>query len=195
MRLCHWLNAFAMVCMFMSGWGIYNASPLFGFDFPEAATVGGWLGGSIAWHLGAMWLLVVNGVFYVSCGVLSGHFRRRWLPLKPADVGQDLGQAMRFRLPHKAGSYNAVQKLMYWGVLCLGVLMVLSGLAIWKPVQLAPLTDLLGGFAIARYVHFTAMAAIGAFVVIHLLLVLLVPRTLPPMIFWRSPRPGPDRHA
>jgi len=181
-RVAHAVNAFAMVCMLMSGWAIYNASPIFAFRFPTWATVGGWLGGSIAWHFAAMWLLVVNGLVYVGYGFASGHFRRVLLPIRKDDFVRDLRQAARFELPHRPGVYNAVQRLLYVVVLLLGVLVVASGLSIWKPVQLFWLTDIFGGYDIARYVHFIAMAGIAGFVVIHLLLVLIVPRTIIPMI-------------
>ncbi|PLR33032.1 thioredoxin reductase [Chimaeribacter californicus] len=181
-RLCHWLNVFAMVCMVMSGWGIYNASPLFGFTFPPAATLGGWLGGAIAWHLAVMWLLAANALVYLLWGAARGHFRRRFFPLSPRAVWQDTRQALTFRLPHRLGQYNAVQKAMYLGVLLLGALLVLSGLAIWKPVQFSGLVALLGGFGWTRYVHFYAMSGIVLFVVVHVLMVLLVPKTLPAMI-------------
>jgi thiosulfate reductase cytochrome b subunit len=181
-RLTHWVNVYAMGCMFMSGWEIYNASPIFGFSFPEWATLGGWLGAATIWHFAVMWLLVGNGLVYLLAGLASGHLRRDLLDVRPGAVGRDLVAALRFKLAHRVGHYNAVQKAMYLGVLLLGVLIVLSGLAIWKPVQLSELTALFGGFAAARVVHFVAMAGIGLFVVVHLALVILVPRTLPPMI-------------
>jgi thiosulfate reductase cytochrome b subunit len=185
-RIAHWLNAFAIGCMLMSGWAIYNASPIFGFTFPAWATLGGWLGGAIAWHFAAMWLLVANGLFYLVYGVASGHFRRHFLPLRARDVVSDAYQALRLRLPHQPGIYNAVQKLLYWAVIALGVLVVLSGLSLWKPVQLEVLSDLFGGFDFARKVHFAAMAGIAAFVVVHVLLVAIVPKTLLPMVTGRG---------
>jgi len=181
-RLTHWLNAACMVCMFMSGWAIYNASPLFGFRFAAALTVGGWLGGALAWHFAFMWLLLINGAIYVLYGLASRHFKRELLPIGIAALKHDLTDALRFRLVHEKGVYNAVQRLMYWIVLAAGVLIVISGVAIWKPVQLQELVALLGGYDVARYVHFAAMAMIAAFVVIHLVLVILVPKTLVPMI-------------
>lgn len=181
-RLTHWLNAACMVCMFMSGWAIYNASPLFSFRFPVSLTVGGWLGGALAWHFAFMWLLLINGAIYVLYGLASRHFKRELLPIGIAALKHDLTDALRFRLVHEKGVYNAVQRLMYWIVLAAGVLIVISGVAIWKPVQLQELVALLGGYDVARYVHFAAMATIAAFVVIHLVLVILVPKTLVPMI-------------
>jgi thiosulfate reductase cytochrome b subunit len=181
LRLTHWLNVLAIVMMIGSGWQIYNASPLFGFSFPPLLTIGQWLGAGIAWHLAFMWLLVGNGLVYFIWGASSLHFKK-FFPLRPRDVWHDLSASLKFNLPHEKGVYNAVQKLLYLGVLLAGVVIVISGLAIWKPVQLWFLCNLLGGYFIARYVHFFAMSAIVAFLVIHLLLVLLVPRVLPPMI-------------
>ncbi|CAI1154159.1 formate dehydrogenase-O subunit gamma [Serratia rubidaea] len=177
-RITHWVNLFAMTCMFMSGWEIYNASPLFDFRFPPAVTLGGWLGGAIGWHLALMWLLALNGLCYLLWSLFSGHFRRDLLPLRLSALRRDIWLALTLRLQHRDGKYNAIQKLMYLGVLVLGLLLVLSGLAIWKPVQLSWLVALFGGFDIARYVHFFAMAAVGLFVIIHLLMVMIVPRTL-----------------
>ncbi len=190
-RVTHWVNAFAIVCMVMSGWGIYDASPLFGFRFPAWATLGGWLGGFIAWHLAAMWLLVCNGLVYFAYGLLSRHFRHTMWPLRPGEIGRDFIAALRFRLVHRIGSYNAVQRLLYAFVLLMGVIAVVSGLALWKPIQLAALADLLGGYEIVRRVHFAAMSGIVGFTAIHLLLVILVPRTLPAMITGRAMADAP----
>ncbi|WP_338567763.1 cytochrome b/b6 domain-containing protein [Erwinia sp. E_sp_B01_3] len=176
------MNVLVMVGMVMSGWGIYNASPLFSFTFPQIVTLGGWLGGNIAWHLAVMWLLFVNALIYLVWGLFSGHFRRRFFPFSPKSVLRDTGLALRFKLPHNHSNYNAVQKLLYVGVLILGALLVLSGLSIWKPVQFSLLVALFGGFDIARYVHFFAMSGMMLFVVVHVVMVLLVPKTLPAMI-------------
>ncbi len=181
-RLCHWLNVMVMVGMVMSGWGIYNASPLFSFTFPKVMTLGGWLGGNIAWHLAVMWLLFANALFYLIWGVVSGHFKKRFFPLSLTLAMSEIGLALRFKLPHQQGKYNAVQKLLYVAVILLGVLLVLSGLSIWKPVQLSWLVALFGGFDTARYVHFFAMSGLMLFVVVHVVMVLLVPKTLPAMI-------------
>jgi thiosulfate reductase cytochrome b subunit len=182
LRIMHWLNAAVIIMLIGSGWQIYNASPLFGFTFPPLFTIGRWLGGGIAWHLAFIWLLIGNGALYLAWGTATGHFRRRLWPLSPRLALQEVGAAMRFKLAHEHGVYNAVQRLLYAGVIFTGILIVLSGFAIWKPVQLWPLTDLLGGYVIARYVHFFAMAATTAFLAAHVLLVILVPRVLPPMI-------------
>jgi len=193
-RLTHWLNAAAILGMIFSGWGIYNASPLFGFRFPPWAILGGWLGGAIAWHLATLWLLVANAIVYLVYGLVSGHFVRNFLPVTPRLVWRDLVQAVTLRLSHPPGAYNAVQRLAYIGVLMLGVLAVLSGLALWKPVQLQTLTALMGGYEVARRVHFLAMAGIVGFLVLHLILVALVPRSLEGMLTGRArvSVPGPE---
>jgi thiosulfate reductase cytochrome b subunit len=185
-RLMHWINATAMVAMIMSGWQIYNASPLFGFSFPPSITLGGWLGGALQWHFAAMWVLVVNGLLYVMAGLVGGRFRRKLLPLSPRGFIDDTTKALAFRLSHTDLSiYNHIQKLLYLGILLVGALIVLSGLAIWKPVQLQHLTAVFGGYDTARYVHFVLMALIVGFLVLHVALALLVPKSLRAMITGR----------
>ena len=185
-RVTHWINALAMLMMIGSGWQIYNASPLFGFIFPQSIALGGWLAGAISWHLAGMWLLVVNGLVYVTLGIITGRFRARLFPIRPREVARDLGAALRGRLTHDdLAVYNAVQKLLYLGVILAGVVIVLSGLSIWKPVQLQWLTALFGGYDAARYVHFFAMSTIVLFLVVHVVVALLVPKSLRAMIIGR----------
>jgi thiosulfate reductase cytochrome b subunit len=185
-RVTHWVNAVAMFVMITSGWRIYNASPLFRFEFPPAITIGDGLdglSGALLWHFAAMWLLVVNGLVYLTLGIVSGRFRRKLLPVRPADVVRDLGAAFTGKLSHDDLSvYNAVQRLLYLGVIGAGILIVLSGLSIWKPVQVQELTAVFGGYDFARYVHFFAMAAIVGFLVVHIALAILVPKSLRAMI-------------
>jgi thiosulfate reductase cytochrome b subunit len=185
-RITHWLNAIATMLMITSGWCIYNASPLFAFAFPAWMTLGGWLGGALAWHFAAMWLLAANFTIYLGYGLATGHIRRRLLPLPPREIARDAMLALQFRLPHDGTRYNAVQRLLYVLAGCGIALAIISGLAIWKPVQFYPLTWLLGGYEIARRVHFLAMTGIAIFVVVHLVLVAVVPRTLPPMLTGRA---------
>ena len=186
-RALHWTNAVAMVLMIMSGWQIYNASPLFDFlRFPHSITLGGWLGGALLWHFAAMWLLMVNGLIYLALGFATGRFRKKLLPITPAGVIADTRAALTGKLSHDdLSKYNYVQKLLYAGIIVVGVVIVLSGLSIWKPVQLQYLTALFGGYDAARYVHFICMAAICAFLVVHVLLALLVPKSLRAMIIGR----------
>jgi thiosulfate reductase cytochrome b subunit len=185
-RTLHWINAFAMILMIMSGWQIYNASPLFSFSFSPAITLGGWLGGALQWHFAAMWLLMVNGLVYLTLGIATGRFRRKLLPITPSGVIADTRAALTGQLSHNdLSKYNYVQKLLYVGIILVGILIVLSGLSIWKPVQLQYLTALFGGYDFARYVHFAAMSAIVAFLIVHVALALLVPKSLRAMLIGR----------
>lgn len=185
-RVTHWINAVAMLMMIGSGWQIYDASPLFGFTFPRQIALGNWLAGALMWHFAAMWILVINGIVYVTLGILSGRFRRKLFPIHPREVLRDLFSALRGELSHDdLSAYNAVQKLLYLGILVTAVVIVLSGLSIWKPVQFQVLTSFFGGYNTARYVHFAAMTAIVTFLVVHVLLAVLVPKSLRAMIFGR----------
>jgi len=188
-RITHWVNAFALLLMVLSGWRIYNASPLFEFSFPDAWTLGGWLAGALQWHFAAMWLLFLNGIAYLAYGILSGHFRRKLLPVSVRAAVRDALDALRLRLKHDDLSvYNAAQRAAYLAAIALGVLLVLSGLVLWKPVQLQTLGALMGDYEGARYVHFFSMAGIVLFVAVHVLMVALVPRSLPTMFTGRFRR-------
>ncbi len=185
-RAMHWANAVAMILMIMSGWQIYNASPLFGFRFASGITLGGWLGGALLWHFAAMWLLMVNGLIYLITGFATGRFRKKLLPITPSGVLSDVKAALTFKLAHDdLSTYNYVQRLLYAGIIAVGVVIVLSGLSIWKPVQLSWLVALFGGYDWARYVHFICMSAIVLFLIVHVALALLVPKSLRAMIIGR----------
>ena len=185
-RIVHWVNAVAILLMITSGWQIYNASPLFDFSFSQRITLGGWLGGALLWHFAAMWLLMVNGLVYLALGLATGRFAKKLLPITPRGVISDATAALTGRLSHDdLTRYNQVQKLLYAGIIVVGIVIVLSGLSMWKPVQLQYLTALFGGYDVARYVHFVCMAAIVAFLVVHVALALLVPKSLRAMIIGR----------
>lgn len=183
MRTAHWLNALAVLLMVTSGWRIYNAAPFFEFRFPGEITLGGWLGGALQWHFAGMWLLAVNGLLYLSLNVSSGRLARKFFPLTFAIVWRDLRDALHGRLSHAdPRHYNGLQRLAYLFAIADLALLVLSGLALWKSVQIPFLREVLGGYEGARRVHFFAMAALMAFVAAHLVMVALVPRTLLVMI-------------
>jgi len=185
-RLVHWINAVAIFMMIGSGWQIFNAAPmplLKDLHFPSYITLGGWLGGALQWHFAAMWLLMVNGLVYLALGFITGRFRKKLLPISASGVIGDTKAALTGKLSHAdLTTYNQVQKLLYAGIIVVGIVIVLSGLSMWKPVQLQYLTAIFGGYDFARYVHFACMALIVAFLVIHILLALLVPKSLRAMI-------------
>jgi thiosulfate reductase cytochrome b subunit len=183
LRITHWINALAVVLLAASGWRIYNAAPFWPFTIPVDATLGGWLGGALQWHFAAMWLLVANGIVYLAMNVLSGRLARQFLPVSPRRFLHDLGAALRGRLAHAdPRHYNAVQRVAYLFVMLDIVVLVLTGLVLWKSVQFPLLRELFGGYELARRVHFLAMAALLGFVAIHLVMVALVPRTLLAML-------------
>lgn len=182
-RVTHWINAIAILVMIGSGWQIYDASPLFAFTFPRSIALGNWLAAALLWHFAAMWVLVINAIIYVTLGIVTSRFRRKLFPIYPSQVVADIKAALTFRLAHEDLShYNAVQKVLYTGVILTGVVIVLSGLSIWKPVQFQELTALFGGYDFARYVHFFAMSAVVGFLMVHVSLALIVPKSLRAMI-------------
>ena len=132
-RIVHWVNAVAIFMMVTSGWQIYHASPLFeNFKFSSSITLGGWLGGALQWHFAAMWLLMVNGLVYLSLGLITGRFRKKLLPISASGVIDDTKAALTFRLSHDdLSTYNQVQRLLYAGIIIVGIVIVLSGLSIW----------------------------------------------------------------
>jgi thiosulfate reductase cytochrome b subunit len=204
-RVTHWLMALAIVILMGSGWRIYNASPIFGFTFPDSVTLGGdvedalalhndpGVASAIAWHFAAMWLLALSYFGFMLWNTVTGHFWRNFLPVGPVSFMRDFIAAATFRLEHRLGEYNVVQRVAYWGALFSVAMMLVSGIAIWKPVQTYPLEALFGGFQGARIVHFVFMTAIVLFIIIHVALVILVPKTFVAMTLGRATaKPPPD---
>ena len=183
-RIMHWINALAMIIMIGSGWKIYNDEVLFGWlHFPQWITIGGGPEGALQWHFFAMWLLMLNGLFYLGYGTATGRFRRKLFPIRPSEIITNVRDALRLRLAHDdIRRYNAVQKMLYVGIIVVIVVQVLSGLAVWKPVQLSELAALFYSFQGARNVHFIGMVLIVGFLVVHVALALLVPKTIGAMI-------------
>lgn len=183
-RIMHWINAIAVFIMIGSGWKIYNDEVIFGWlHFPDAITIGRWAQHGLQWHFFGMWIFALNGLAYLTYGFATGRFRRLLLPIYWRDVVATIRETLHFHLAHDdLTKYNAVQKLLYIGVMIIGVVIVASGLAIWKPVQFSGLVALFGGFQAARLVHFLCMSAIVLYLVVHISLALLVPRSLVAMI-------------
>jgi thiosulfate reductase cytochrome b subunit len=183
LRVMHWTNAAAFFVMLASGWRIYNASPLFGFKFPNDLTLGGWLAGALQWHFAAMWVLAINGVLYLAWMIATGRLRQRLLSVSPRRLIGDIRQALRGKLAHDdLAHYNDAQKFAYLAAIVLLVVIVLSGLTIWKPVQFPLLRQLMGDYDNARLVHFLAMAGLAGFVVVHVVMATLVPKTIIAMV-------------
>lgn len=183
LRLTHWVNALAIIIMVTSGWRIYNASPLFNFSYPDWMTLGGWLGGALQWHFAAMWLIFFNGLFYLFMNTITGRFKGKFWPLSLSALWQDMRAALTGKLSHAdLRHYNMVQRFLYLVTVLALITLVLSGLVLWKSVQFPLLRELLGGYPTARYIHFFAMTYIVFFTLIHLIMVILVPRTLLAMI-------------
>jgi thiosulfate reductase cytochrome b subunit len=184
LRIMHWINAIAMLIMISSGWKIYNDDVILGWlHFPEALTLGHWAQHGLQWHFFGMWILALNGIAYVTYGLVTGRFRRMLFPIRWRELLKDMYDAVHFRLAHDDPThYNAVQRLLYVGILLVGVLIVITGLVLWKPIQFSELTALLGGFQTVRIIHFLCMSAIVLFLIVHVTLALLVPRTLVAMV-------------
>ena len=208
-RVTHWINAIAILIMIGSGWRIYNNVPIFSWlTFPEWATLGGdpeityklnkdvGFSNALLWHFAAMWVFFVNGIVALAGGILSGRLRMKWLPVTIPELFHDIRAALSFNLAHEdIRVYNAVQKLLYIGVILASILMLLSGLAIWKPVQFQTLTWLFYDFQGARLAHFIGMAAIALFILVHVTLAILVPKTITAMTRGSIPAPaGSARH-
>jgi thiosulfate reductase cytochrome b subunit len=180
----HWVNALAMIIMIGSGWEIYNDEVIFGWlHFPHWMTIGGGAEGALQWHFAAMWLLMINGLCYLAYGIATGRFRRKLFPIRPSEVIATVRDALRFKLGHDdITHYNAVQKLLYVGVISVIIVQVLSGFAVWKPIQLSELATLFVSFQGSRLAHFVGMVLIVGFLVVHVALALLVPKTVGAMI-------------
>jgi thiosulfate reductase cytochrome b subunit len=195
-RIMHWTNAIVMLVMIASGWGIYNDDVIIrGLLFSQSLRLGEWAAWSLNWHFAGMWLLTINGLFYLGYGVVTGRLRERLLPIRVSDLIHTVRDTLHFKIGHEDITvYNAVQKLLYIVVILAGISQVVTGLAIWKPVQFSGLVALLGGFQSARVLHFLGMAVIVGFTIVHVLLALLVPRTLWAMLAG-GPLVGPSGHS
>ncbi len=184
LRIMHWVNALAIFIMIGSGWRIYNDDVIFGWlHFPDALVIGKWAQYGLQWHFFGMWILVINGLCYLTYGIVTGRFRHKLLPISPRDVIATVRDALHFRLSHDDLTvYNAVQKTLYLGVILVGILIVITGLCLWKPIQFSELAGLFGSFQIIRLIHFLCMSAIVGFVLVHVSLALLVPQSLLAML-------------
>ncbi len=198
-RIMHWVNAAAMIVLIMSGWAIYNDEVILGWlHFPAWITVGGGPEGALQWHFLAMWILAANGIAYLVYGFRTGRFRRKLLPIRIAEIVAEMRKALALQLAHDdITHYNAVQRVLYIGIIVVVILQVISGLVIWKPVQFSELAFLFYDFQTARLVHFLGMVAIVGFLAVHVALALIVPKTLVAMVTGgpRVPHDAAERNA
>lgn len=198
-RIMHWVNAVTMIVLIMSGWAIYNDEVILGWlHFPSWMTMGGGPEGALQWHFLAMWILAANGVVYLVYAFVTGRFRRKLLPIRVAELIAEIRKALALQLAHDdITRYNAVQRVLYIGIIGVVILQVISGLVIWKPVQFSELAFLFYNFQTARLVHFLGMAAIVGFLILHVALALIVPKTLVAMVTGGPdvPRDAPERDA
>jgi thiosulfate reductase cytochrome b subunit len=183
-RVMHWINALTMIVMVTSGWGIYDDYVIIsGLHFSQTFRLGSWAAESLLWHFAGMWFLAINGLIYLFYGILTGRFRNKLLPIRLREIVETVRDTLHFRIAHDdITHYNAVQKLLYIIVIIAGISQVVTGLAIWKPIQFSWLVALFGGFQGARLVHFWGMVVIVGFFIVHVALALLVPRTLLAML-------------
>jgi Ni/Fe-hydrogenase b-type cytochrome subunit len=202
-RLTHWLSAISVTAMILSGLQIFRAFPSFGPKIPQADLVkvpawiglGGWLGGALQWHLTFMWPLIAAGVIYVAYQAASGNYRQ--VLFSRADIRGVWPMVRHYFLfgpePELKGSYNPLQKLAYTSTILFGVVALISGLALYKPVQLSPLLWMLGGFRMARIWHFAAMLGFVSFIPGHLIMVALHgwSNFYSMLIGWRTDRISP----
>jgi thiosulfate reductase cytochrome b subunit len=184
LRIMHWINAVAVFIMIGSGWRIYNDDVLFGWlHFPDFLVIGKWAQYGLQWHFFGMWIFALNGLAYLAYGIFGGRFRQKLIPISLTDFRVTVADALHLRLSHADLTvYNAVQKALYLGVILVGILTVITGLCLWKPVQFSEVADLFGNFQTIRLIHFLCMSAIVAFIAVHVTLALLVPRSLLAMI-------------
>jgi thiosulfate reductase cytochrome b subunit len=193
LRIIHWSNAVAVVILIMSGWRIYNATRFLHLYipgtntrlFPNAWTLGGWLGGAIQWHFAAMWILMADAVLYLVLFLITKR-GKQFLPVTPHGLWDDIRAFVKGKLSHAdLRQYNTIQKLAYLFALADMIVLIASGLVLWKSVQFGWLRVLLGGYETARYIHFFAMTGLCAFIVVHVVMALLVPKTIKAMLWGR----------
>jgi Ni/Fe-hydrogenase b-type cytochrome subunit len=182
-RFCHWAQAIALAVLIPSGLQIFNAFPSFGDKIPERDlfvvpapfTLGGWLAGALQWHFTFAWLLIVSLVVYIGYQAITRNGRQ--VLFTRHDISGVWPMARHYFLfgpkPTVREVYNPLQKLAYTAAIALTLLAVITGLALYKPVQLSWLIWMLGGFGLTRVWHFLAMCGLLAFIPGHLIMVAL----------------------
>ncbi|MGB7202605.1 MAG: cytochrome b/b6 domain-containing protein [Pyrinomonadaceae bacterium] len=187
-RWMHWINFPLLVVMIWSGLLIYWASPVYGIWigsyelfhffpawFNEALGLPFRLAEGLQFHFFFMWLFAANGVAYVFYTIFSGEWRSI-LPIpsslkRAARVALYDAHILKTKPPQ--GKYNDAQRIAYTSVIAMGALSLLTGLAIYKPLQLAWLTAMFGGYQWARWLHFWLTIVFVTFFVVHIVQVIL----------------------
>jgi len=185
LRVVHSLNAVTVLGLIASGWAIYNASPFYSITFPVSVTLGGYLTEALRWHFTFIWIFLITSTLFIGLRVFHGSSNHgpTLIPISHKAIQSDLKNFFTLKLEHPLGEYNHIQRFLYVFVFLGFVLLILSGLGLWKPVQFQLFNDLVGGYEMMRRVHFWSMASISAFVIIHLTMVMLAPKTLLSIFF------------
>jgi thiosulfate reductase cytochrome b subunit len=180
----HWVNAVSVIALIFSGWKIYDDAVILGWlHFPDWITLGGHPETALQWHFLFMWPFVINAIIYIAYGLISGRFMRKLLPIRIGDILATIRETLSFKLSHDdIRHYNGVQRLLYVGVIVIIIFQIWTGLVMWKPVQFAELLTPFGTFQNARIVHFIGMALLTGFLCVHVLLAVLVPKTIVAMV-------------
>ncbi len=184
LRVMHWVNAVSVIALIFSGWKIYDDAVILGWlHFPDWITLGGHPETALQWHFLFMWPFVINAIIYIAYGLISGRFMRKLLPIRIGDILATIRETLSFKLSHDdIRHYNGVQRLLYVGVIVIIIFQIWTGLVMWKPVQFAELLTPFGTFQNARIVHFIGMALLTGFLCVHVLLAVLVPKTIVAMV-------------
>lgn len=193
-RVLHWLQALASLGLMFSGFTIYNAAPVFSFTFPAQITFGGHLTEALRWHFTLMWVFTLSGILLF----LTRTLMKSTPSVCPRSIKHLLQEGRKLltkKSIHTEGSYNEFQRWIYSIVYANLLLLFISGLCLWKPVQLSHLTTLLGGFEVCRSIHFFAMCILAAFVLIHITMALLVPKVFLSMLLGLRSKSSGDHHA
>ena len=197
-RITHWVNVPVLAVMAMSGLQILRAYPYFGpqgerwgwvplqgWMSPDWMRAGQWLAGARHLHFLFAWIFVVNAIVYLAYLIASREYKRRlfWPPRDTRPLFQQIAVYLRIRKEAPpVDLYNSLQRQGYTTCLVLALLEVLSGFALWKPVQLSWLAAMFGGYDGARVVHFLALLGLVLFVVVHVIMVLVHPKSLGEMV-------------
>jgi thiosulfate reductase cytochrome b subunit len=183
-RWFHWINFPVLLVMVWSGLLIYWANPVYRIGFGkhtllkmtvsepnyEKWHIAFRLGEGISYHFFFMWFFAINGIAYVLYTIFSGEWRYL-VPTRRSFVEaiqvtlHDLH--LRKEAPPQQGKFNGAQRIAYTAIIVMGLFSLLTGLAIYKPVQLAWLASLFGGYPMARFFHFWLTIGYCVFFVVH----------------------------